>query len=78
MHVVYRNVRIPPGVSPGAVIGKGGQQKRQLEAESGATVVIDGDKGTVEISGARERVDAAVTLIEELFQHLMWSSAYRE
>lgn len=78
MPVVYKNVRIPPGVSPGVVIGKGGQQKRQLEAETGARVVVDGDRGVVKLSGAGDHVDAAIRLLEELFQRSMTRSSQRE
>lgn len=57
-----RRIALPPGMSPGAVIGKGGSNIKRLQATTGARVVVL--EGAVELSGASTQVEAARQMLE--------------
>lgn len=63
-----RSIALPPGVSPGAVIGKGGSNLKQLQALSGARLFLNNDSGRVEVSGSPAAVEEAVRLLQAQFE----------
>uniref|UniRef100_A0A7S2RUY5 K Homology domain-containing protein n=1 Tax=Mucochytrium quahogii TaxID=96639 RepID=A0A7S2RUY5_9STRA len=52
-----------------AVIGKGGENVRRIQAESGAVVDIDGDSNVCTITGSAEQVSKAAQLIRLYVEH---------
>lgn len=62
----YRREEIPCSGMEGRIIGKGGENIRRLEADSGARVRINRERLVVEISGEPGCVETAVRLVQEL------------
>lgn len=58
-----RSIALPPGMSPGAIIGKGGSNINLLQSRSGARVIINNSTGRVEVSGSSAAVDEALRLL---------------
>ena len=62
----YRREEIPCSGMEGRIIGKGGENIRRIEADSGARVRINRERLVVEISDAPGCVETAVRLVQEL------------
>lgn len=57
------SIHLPPGMSPGAIIGKGGSNIKMIQSRSGARVVVN-RSGAVEISGSASAVQEAKRLVQ--------------
>jgi polyribonucleotide nucleotidyltransferase len=62
------SIALPPGMSPGAVIGKGGNNIKLLKSRSGAHLSVNSSTGRVEVSGSMSAVDEALRLLEQQFE----------
>lgn len=59
------SIPLPPGMSPGAIIGKGGSKIKPIQSCSGARVSVDIRTGCVKVSGSPSAVEEAVRLLLE-------------
>lgn len=58
-----QSIPLPPGMSPGAIIGKGGSNIKLLQSRSGARVSVNANSGSVDVSGTPAAVEEAVRLL---------------
>jgi hypothetical protein len=62
------SIALPPGMTAGAVIGKGGSNIKLLQSRSGARLSVNSNSGRVEVFGSTSAVNEALKLLRQQFE----------